>query len=161
MIGNSMFIDKDTPEVMALKAEHDGLLAQERMLTQRAREIEEEVDRIHMAARPELPTPNQRIGIRNALAAIWAGIKPDDHLGDPCAPGDYKWAVTVDGRRGWLCVKHLSPYSQRNRGGHLWQITEDELDDIKQMIDTNGFEVVEHWMHDQGVSIIVRKKALA
>ncbi|HMM95362.1 hypothetical protein [Phycicoccus sp.] len=156
-----IFINRGPQDVLDLVAEHERIRKEyeqtRQRLVGRAREIEQQIDELNLSRRPELPTPAQREGIRNALDEIRKRTVPESHHGDACAPGTDRPSrdVVVDGHRGWLSVQHHSPYSQTRRGGKLWNFTDDEVTATIALIEEEGFTVTKHWKHDEGLSIEV------
>lgn len=167
MMIDSLFINRGPQDVLDLVAEHhrirEELEGHAKRLYARAREIEQQIDDIHTSRRPAMPTPTQRDGIHAALDEIRKGTVPESHHGDPCVPGGEEpgYAVVVDGHRGWLSVKHSSPYSQARRGTKLWHFTADEIATILAIITGEGFTVTKHWKHDEGLSVEVSREDLS
>lgn len=128
----------------------------------RSRELLVEADDLRRVVRPILPTVDQLEGIEVAVERIHSGAKSESHLGDACAPGPNAYAVKWSdshSRGGSGCrisVAHLSPMD--HRGGRLWRFTDPELESILATIRGAGGVILDHWTHDEGVSVIVGRE---
>lgn len=121
------------------------------------RDVEARMDAHNLALQPSFPTPEHIAGLTEAARRIHADIKPKSHPGDSCNTPEYPAAVVVDGERGWINVRHGSPFSQRRTSSHLWTFTDEDVFNFGTILDGLGLEVVDHWHSDGGVSIMVRK----
>lgn len=144
--------------VKFLEGELRALDTQRVALAETETRLRGQIDDINIDERPEFPTHAQIYGIHAAAQAIKDQIKPSSHHGDPVGPESDQYVVCVDGERGFISVRHGSPYSRRRTGGKLWDFTDTEVAVLHERIRAEGLVVVSDWRHDSGISVIAAVK---
>lgn len=147
-------MDTDNVRVTELREELAAARDAKKAATELERMILKQIDEENLKFRPIYPTTQQRVAIREAVAAIKRHDKPKSHLGDPAEGQNY--GVVVDGARGWLNIKHGAPYAADtyHQGEYLWKFSPEEVVAIITEIRMNGVGVQEWWYADGSVSIL-------
>lgn len=157
-----------TERLAMIQREREALRVEERG-------INESIDSLLMKQRPTFPTEHHKTGIIEAARRIKYGIQSNSHHGDPCAPegeGDdeyfrtnrakHSYDVTCELRSrpdyhfGRIAINHRSPFSKTRTGSKVWGFTDYEIDVLLSLIKAEGVTIVDHWHHDQGISVLVR-----
>ena len=145
------------PTPAELLEQADALDAQASDLRARAQGLRREADRLFLQARPTFPTPEHVEGIAAAVALILGGAVAESHHGDPCAPGPNKYAVTWQDVARRISVRHGSGLTSTRDGHRLWRFSPGEIEALLAVVREAGAEPVDHWSHDEGVSILIRR----
>lgn len=139
----------------------DALEQQAYALQRQARDLRREADQVRLEhERPSsFPTSSQRIGIDAAIDRWRDGYKPESRHGDPMGPPSHPYAVTLGEVRGagWLSIRHGSPIAAAGGGGRLWRFTDADVQEILDVIAAHGVAILDHWTHDQGVSVRIKE----
>jgi hypothetical protein len=146
----------DTEEIKDLGSRARDIDSAISVLRRTLAEVETQIGEARIALRPTFPTERQRELLGYAARNIKDGTKSKSHLGDPALDGDY--TVVVDGARGWISVRDLAPTNPRN-GYRCWEFTEADVAAFAAILVEEGLDMVDHWFHQDGVSIVVRPVA--
>jgi hypothetical protein len=144
--------DDDDTETRLLVERYRANEIEQLKMIDTQRRICEEVDAIRLTKRPTYPTEEQRAGLVEATRRIGEREVPASHHGDPTPT----YAVVVDGRRGWLNIRHGAPVGAR-KVGSLWDFTDEDIEAFLEILKGEGhyWRILRWWRCDGGVSIEV------
>lgn len=140
----------DGPEILSMIEIYRELEAGIRERVDAQRDLSTRIDAARLSARPTYPTDEQRNGVREAARRIRERIKPTSHHGE----GTPTRAVLVTGHTGWLSINHEAPYNYVG-GGVLWRFTDEEIDDLLDLVRAEDLEITSWWKHGNGISVTV------